>query len=141
MTTANKVLIHRWFEEVWNKGRSAAIDEMLDRQGLVYGLTNNEAKPIVGPAEFKPFHEKFKNAFPGLKVAVESTLAEQDLVCARCLVRGTHSGETLGFPATGRSVLMNGICVARIRDGKIVEAWNNFDFLSLYQQLGAVKQL
>ena len=118
-----------------------AIDEMLDPHGLVHGLTGDELKPIVGPAEFKPFHDKFKNAFPGLSVAVESTMAEQDMVCARCAVRGTHAGDTLGIPATGRAVKMNGICVARIKEGKIVEAWNNFDFLGLYQQLGAVKQI
>jgi predicted ester cyclase len=45
------------------------------------------------------------------------------------------------MPATGKPAVFSGMCIARIRDGQIVEAWNSFDFLTFYQQLGVVPQL
>jgi predicted ester cyclase len=77
----------------------------------------------------------FKDAFPDIEVVVEETIAEGDMVAARCTVRGQHQGDTLGFAATKRPVEFTGICLARWRNGQIVEAWNNFDFMAMYQQL------
>jgi predicted ester cyclase len=61
-------------------------------------------------------------------------------VCAaHCHVTARHIGPTLGGPATNKPVQFWGMCIARVRDGQIVEGWNCFDFLSMYQQLGWVK--
>ena len=132
----NKALLRRWFEEVWNKGRAEAIDEMFAPDGLAHGLAGGE--PLRGPAHFKQFFHTFKDAFPDIEVVVEDTVAEGDKVAARCTVRGRHHGDTLGFAATKRPVEFTGICIARWRDGQIIEAWNNFDFMTMYQQLGVV---
>ena len=139
MDVAKKVLIHRWFEEVWNKKNEAVIDELLSPQALIYGLGNDPTRAIRGPDEFRPFWKAFTSAFPDLQIAVESTISEDDKVVARCAVRGTHTGDGLGFPATGKRVHINGIVIATIRDGKLIEGWNNFDFLMLYSQLGLMK--
>jgi predicted ester cyclase len=48
----------------------------------------------------------------------------------------THGGDGLGMAATGRTAIISGICIARVENDQIVEGWNSFDFLSLYQQLG-----
>ena len=77
-------------------------------------------------------------AFPDIEVVVEDTVAEGDKVAARCTVRGKHQSDSLGFAATQRPMEITGICIARVRDGKIVEAWNNFDFMSMFKQLGAL---
>ena len=129
----NKALIRRWFEEVWNKGRAEAIDELFAPDGVGHGLT---PEPLRGPDNFKPFFHTFKDAFPDIEVVVEDTIAEGDKVVARCTVRGKHQGHTLGFAATQRPVEFTGISITRWRDGQIVEAWNNFDFMTMYQQLG-----
>jgi steroid delta-isomerase-like uncharacterized protein len=134
----NKRLIRRWFEEVWNKGRAEAIDEMFAADGIAHGLAGADGAPLRGPADFKPFFHTFKNAFPDIEVIVEDAIAEGDMVAARCTVRGRHQGHTLGFAATERPVAFDGICITRWRDGQIVEAWNNFDFMTMYQQLGVV---
>lgn len=139
MGVSNKVLIFRWFEEVWNKKNEPIIDELLDPQALIYGLTDDPTRAIRGPAEFRPFWKMFITAFPDLQIAVESTIAEDDKVVARCAVRGTHTGDGLGFPATGKKVGMNGIVIATIRNGKLIEGWNSFDFMTLYSQLGIIK--
>ena len=56
----------------------------------------------------------------------------------RCAVTGTHRGRSpvLDLDPTGRRIAITGIWIARVADGRIAEAWNNFDFLSLYLQLG-----
>lgn len=139
MPEESRELVHRWFEEVWNKGRSDAIDEMLSTDVVVHGLSDDPAHPWHGPAGFKEFHAKFREAFPDIIVTVEDTVREGDRIAARCSVRGKHTGESLGFAATQAPVEFTGMAIVRIKDGKIVEAWNNFDFMTLYKQLGVVQ--
>ena len=139
MSEENKVLVRRWFEEVWNRGRAEAIDEMFAEDGVARGLADAAGQPLRGPAGFKPFFRSFRDAFPDIEVVVEDLIAEGDKVAARCSVRASHRGDTLGFAATGRPVEIGGICIVRVRDGKIAEAWNNFDFMAMFQQLGALQ--
>lgn len=138
MTKENDALIRRWFEEVWNKGREDAVDEMFAEDGIAHGLSDDSENPLRGPTAFKEFHAKFCEAFPDIVVTVEDTIAEGDKVAARCTVRGKHSGDTLGFAATHAPMEITGMSIVRIRDGKIVEGWNNFDFMTMYKQLGAI---
>ncbi|MET0622108.1 MAG: ester cyclase [Pyrinomonadaceae bacterium] len=139
MADDNAALIRRWFEEVWNKGREEAIDDLFDEDGVAHGLADETGQPLRGPAGFKPFFRRLRGAFPEMEVIVEDTVSEGDKVTARCTIRGRHGGGELGFAATGRPVEFTGIAIVRVRDGKIVEAWNNFDFLSMFQQLGALR--
>jgi len=134
----NKALIRRWFEEVWNKGRADAIAEMMAENAVAHGLSEDAAKPLRGPSGFRPFHAQFREAFPNIEVVIEDTIAEGDKVVARCSVRGKHAGDSLGFKATGVQAEFDGITIVRIKDGKFVEAWNNFDFMKMYKQLGAI---
>ncbi|HEX8068312.1 MAG TPA: ester cyclase [Pyrinomonadaceae bacterium] len=136
--SANATLLRRWFEEVWNAGRAEVIDELFAADGLAHGLAGGES--LRGPAAFKPFHRAFKGAFPDIEVVVEDTITEGDKAVARCTVRARHQGDTLGFAATERPVEFTGICITRWRDGQIVEAWNNFDFMTMFQQLGVAPQ-
>jgi steroid delta-isomerase-like uncharacterized protein len=138
MTEENKALIRRWFEEVWNKGRADAIEEMFAEDGVAHGLESEGGGPLRGPAAFRTFHQNFRTAFPDIVVDVEDTIAEGDQVAARCRVRGRHSGDSLGFAATYRPMEITGITIVRVKDGKIVEAWNSFDFMGLYQQLSVI---
>jgi steroid delta-isomerase-like uncharacterized protein len=136
MSEENKALVRRWFEEVWNKGRAEAIEEMFDANGIAHGLSDDPANPIKGPRDFRPFHTVFRDAFPNMEIVVEDTVAEGDKVAARCSVRAKHEGEFLGRAATASAVDFTGITIVRIQDGKIVEAWNNFDFMTLHRQVG-----
>ena len=134
----NEALARRWFEEVWNKGRVEAIDEMFAEDGVAHGLSDAGAS-LRGPAGFRPFFHSFRGAFPDTEIVVEDVIAEGDKLAARCSVRARHQGDTLGFRATGRPIEITGMVFIRARDGKIAEAWNNFDFMTLFQQLGAVE--
>ena len=136
MSEANKELIRRWFEEVWNKGRAEAIEEMFDENGIAHGLSDDPANPIKGPSGYRPFYDGLRQAFPNIVVIVEDMVAEGDKVAARCSVRAKHEGEFLGRAATQAPVEFTGITIVRIDNGKIVEAWNNFDFMTMYKQVG-----
>jgi len=138
MSQENKALLRRWFEEVWNKGRADAIDELFAADGIAHGLSDNEGQPLRGPSDFKPFHGVFRGAFPDIEVVVEDMIAEGDLVAARCSVRGKHTGDHLGVAASNAAVQFSGMSIVRIKDGKIVEAWNNFDFLKMSKEIGAI---
>jgi steroid delta-isomerase-like uncharacterized protein len=138
MSEQNKILIRRWFEEVWNKGRADAIAEMMAEDAVAHGLSDDAAKPLRGPKGFLPFHAQFREAFPNIEVVVEDQIAEGDKVATRCSVRGKHEGDSLGIKATQAPVEFTGMVITRINDGKIAEAWNNFDFMKMYRQLGAI---
>src|SRR5436190_22050317 len=135
---ANKALMRRWFEEVWNQGSPEAVCVMMSEDCINHGLSGEPAEPLRGASGFLPFHTQFREAFPNIEVVVEDVIAEGDRVVARCSVRGKHEGDSLGFKATGTQVEFDGITIVRIKDGKLVEAWNNFDFMKMYRQLGAI---
>ena len=138
MNDKYETVAHRWFNEVWNTGRSEAIDELLDSDCVVHGLADETGKEIHGPEGFKPFFQNFRSAFPDIQVTVEDTVVEGDKVAARCVVRATHTGEGIGLAPTNLPVAFTGICIVRTRGDKVVEAWNNFDFMTMFQQLGVV---
>ncbi len=138
MSEKNKALVRRWFDEVWNQGRADAIPELFAADGIAHGLSDDAANPLRGPAGFLPFHAQFREAFPDIEVVVEDQIAEGDMVATRCSVRGKHGGDSLGFAATQAPVEFTGVTITRIKDGKIVEAWNNFDFMKMYRQVGAI---
>ena len=132
---AEAEFIHRWFEEVWNKQREHAVDEMFAADGVGHGLGDED---IVGPEAFKVFHRAFVSAYPDLKVVVEDTVVDGDKVAARCRVTGKHDGHGIGLAPTNRGVEFTGMVILRVKDGKIIEAWNEFDFMKMYTQLGAL---
>jgi predicted ester cyclase len=127
--------IHRWFDEVWNAQRESAVDEMFAEDGIGHGLG---AEPIRGPAEFKTFHRAFISAYPDLKVIVEDTVVEGDKIATRCRVTGSHTGHGIGVAPTNQPVEFTGMVIVRVKDGKIVEAWNEFNFMEMYKQVGAL---
>ena len=138
MNEQNKALIRRWFEEVWNQGRADVIDQLAAQDVKVHGLAK-DGRDWQGLQEFKKFHRAFRNAFPDIRIDVTDTLAEGERVVGICRVRGTHTGDGLGIRATHRSAEFYGVCILRFREGKIVEGWNHFDFLTLYTGIGAMQ--
>jgi steroid delta-isomerase-like uncharacterized protein len=138
MANESVSVMHKWFEEVWNKGNESAIDEMFAEDAVAHGLLDENGEELRGPAGFKPFFRKFRDAFPDIRVTIEDCISEGDKAVARCRVRAVHTGAGLGIAATGNPVEFTGMSIIRVHDGKIVEAWNNFDFMSLNQQLGMI---
>ena len=131
-------VLYRWFEEVWNKGRETAIDELATPDVIAHGIVDSQGNELVGRDAFKAFWRQFRSAFPDIRVEVHDGLVESNKAMVRCTVRGTHLGDGLGIPPTSKPVVFTGMCIARMKNGQMAEAWNNFDFLTLYQQIGVL---
>lgn len=133
MSEANKKLVRRWFDEVWNKGRVSTIEELLAPNAVVHGLAGDR----TGPEEFKKFHAIYRGMFPDMKLAIEDVVAEGDRVAARFSVAATHTGNGPDLAATGKRASFTGMVFVRIAKGRIVEGWNNFDEAGMMRQLSA----
>jgi steroid delta-isomerase-like uncharacterized protein len=136
----NKAIVRRWFEEVWNRGREATIDELFPAEGVAHGLGDSESD-AHGPTEFKTFAANIRGSIPDTHIRVEDILTEGDRVAVRVTLEGTHTGHGLGVPPTGRKISIQGIIILRMVDGQIAEAWNSYDQLGLLRQVGALPGL
>lgn len=136
MSTDHEPLMRRWFEEVWNKGRVEAIDEMMAADCVAHGLGDAE---VVGTETFKGFHAQFRGAFPDIRITVDDVVSQDDRAAVRFTIRATHRGDHLGIPATGREVSFPAMSFVRCRNGQIVEGWNSVDMLGMLQQVGGVE--
>jgi steroid delta-isomerase-like uncharacterized protein len=133
MAMNNKELTRRWFEEVWNKRRVAAIEELSDPSAVVFGLADG-GKPM-GFDQFLPFYTRFTETFPDIRIIVDEVLEDGDKTVARLHAVGTHTGGAMGVPPTGNRINITGIIITRWKDGKIIEAWNEFDAWGMMQQI------
>jgi len=84
------------------------------------------------------FYSAFLAAFPDLHVHIEDTLAEGDKLVMRWSAHGTHTGELMGIPPTGKQVSVGGTAIDRFENGQSVEHWEIFDQVGLMQQLGVI---
>ncbi len=125
MPNKNSTLTYRWMQEVWSQGREDAIDEMMDANAVVHGI---EEIKEPGTQGFKQFFRNFRTQFPQLHVEVEDVVVQDNCETSRCIVDATT--------ANGQKVHFTGMTFVRIQDGKIAEGWNNFDFMTMYRQLG-----
>jgi steroid delta-isomerase-like uncharacterized protein len=133
--TPEATLYRRWFEEVVSGGELALADELLADDYVLH------FPGMPGPVDregHKGLVTMYRAAFPDWVELVDDVIAEGDRVAIRVTGRGTHRGEFQGIPATGRQVTAGGVGIARIADGRIVEAWAAYDALGLLQQLGAL---
>ena len=135
----NKALVRREVEELYNHtGNLDTVEEIIAPNYVSYEPTSGETRGIEGARQFAA---TFRQAFPDLQNAIEDMVAEGDKVVMRFRGSGTHQGETEAFgPATGKRMEMTGIIIKRVSEGKIVEAWTNFDALGMMQQLGMVPE-
>jgi len=115
----NKALDRRFVKEVLNQGNLAVIDELrtMDVDGARQRI------------------RMFRTAFPDLRVTTETQVAERDWVVTRCIFRGTHLGDLMGMPPTGKKVEFQAIVMNRYSNGKSVEEWGIRDIHGLLQQV------
>ncbi len=131
----NKTLARRFFEEVASQQKLDLIDELFAPEYVLH----DPANPMVQNREaLKGFLMGHYAAFPDAKWTVEDVMAEGDKVTVRWTFSGTHQGDLMGIPPTGKHVAMSGISVYRIADGKIAEEWAVADVMGFMQQLGVV---
>ena len=126
-------IVRELVERVWNQGDESTIDQYYAPTAVANGLPS---APTPGPEGFKPFFRAFRAAFPDIRVEVTHAISEGDLGVVHCRITGTNTGKLMGQDATHKSFDITGMTMARVADGQIVEGWNSFDFMAMYQQLG-----
>lgn len=99
---------------------------------------HNPPTTLHGREEFKQLLSLYITAFPDARFTVEDEIAEGDKVTSRYTFRGTHQGELMGIPPTGKQVTVTGMIINRIVNGQSAEGWLNFDAVGMLQQLGAL---
>jgi len=138
----NKVIARRYFEEIWNQGNLAVVDETFAPTFVGHGPPNPlfPTGDYHGPEGQKQLVTMYRSAFPDGTFTIEDMIAVEDKVVTRWVIRATHQGAMGDLPPTGKSVTLPGITIARFADGKYVEDWHNWETLGLMQQLGVAPQ-
>ena len=121
-------LLQKWYDEVWNNGNEAFIDEMMHKDIIIHGL--DPAGTSKGIAHFKTFYSNFRLSFPVTKFKVQALVSDAETAAVHISVNAKS--------ANGKDVHFTGVSVGKFKDDKLVEKWNNFDFLKMYQQLGHI---
>jgi steroid delta-isomerase-like uncharacterized protein len=134
MATDIKELSRRIFEEVWNKQNLSAADELIASNFV----DHDPQSSVQGLEGYKQFVRYYLTAFPDSHFTVEDEISDGQMVVTRWTVTGTHTGNLGAIPATGRRITITGISCGRVENGKMVEAWTNWDTLGMMQQLGVL---
>jgi len=134
-TESNKEVIRKFLEEVINQNRLDRADDLVVEDFV-------ELDPLPGQRQgregLKEVLGMMRAAFPDIHWMVEEMVAEGDTVASRFTWTGTHRGEFLGVPATGRSVVVKGMVLDQLVGGKMSKSRILMDSLGMMQQLGAV---
>jgi steroid delta-isomerase-like uncharacterized protein len=135
---ANKAVVRRYVEEYQVGGREEVADELVAANFIHHGGPAWSGT-YFGKALAKPqFVAMLRTAFPDIATVIHDQIAEGDMVVTRKTFQGTHRGEFMGAPATGKHVVIDVIDIIRIADGQLIEHWNVLDMLGLMQQVGAL---
>jgi steroid delta-isomerase-like uncharacterized protein len=134
--TANKQLVQDFIQDLFTRGDSSAVDRYLAPDFVSHDPPF--AGVPEGPEGFRVAHRIIREAVPDWHSDLERMVAEDDVVVEVFTASGTHRGEFMGVPGTGRTLVMRGINVWRVRDGRITERWGRLDDLGVARQLGLV---
>ena len=143
MSEANKELVRRHFEEIFNRKNLEVCDEMMAEDYVEHAAAPfSESAPgrVNGPQAMRQTAEWLLAQFPDLHITIEAILAEGDTVAARILSEGTNLGPLNGVvPPTGKRFAARQSHWFRVADGKLVEHWATRDDLTAMLQLGVVR--
>lgn len=139
MNREEMIALHeRHNEEELNRGNLEVVDEIFAQNYVrhVVGLPE-----IAGREAEKQFAATVRTGFPDIHFTVKERIVEGDKVFVRWSARGTHQGEYMGIPATGKSMEVTGMVIHQMVSGQIQESWDCFDSLSMLQQLGIIPEM
>lgn len=127
-----KAVMTRMIDGLWNKGDLSVADELFHPQSV----SPSAPQLPPGPEGVKAIVSAFRSAFPDYWIRIEHIVASGDRVAARFRQGGTHKGELMGIPPTGKRVEWSEMGVLRLAGGQIAESWYDVDLAGLMAQLG-----
>ncbi|MBM3655362.1 MAG: ester cyclase [Actinobacteria bacterium] len=126
----NKEIVRQFFEQIWNQGDESAIDRFIAEDAI-----GNDPKFGVGRESFRAQWRKWRIAFPDINFAIQELVAENDVVVSRWLLTGTHLGQYLNKPATGKKISVDGVSIDRLKNGMVVSGFDAWDSQVLAAQI------
>ena len=132
----NKDFLEAFTEDYWNKHNIADFDKYFTSDFLYHS-----AEGDMNGEQYKGLCQAYINAFPDLHITTDDLIAEGDKVTKIWTAHGTQKGDLMGIPPTGKSIVIKGIEVFRLANGKVAELWASMDNLGMLQQLGAIPPL
>lgn len=133
MKKNNQERLEDFFQNVVNRGDIEATDRYIDSSLVDHAPWPGHPATRAG---FKTGLGEMRSSFPDLNVAVERMIVQDDLVVAHQMMSGTHLGEFMGTPASGKTFNIEAIDIVRMKDGRIVEHWGVLDTGGMADQLG-----
>lgn len=130
---SDRGVVRKFFEVGPSQGDLEAVDALLDPE---FSLHVPLPAPGPGVEAMKTIITTCRAAFHDLHVTIEDLMQDGDRVTARFTARGIHRGEFMGLPPTGKPIVMTGIEIFRVQNGKIVELWGEANLIGLMHQLG-----
>jgi steroid delta-isomerase-like uncharacterized protein len=135
MSLDNKTIVHRLYEEVWNKRKLEVMDQLISPSHALQEPMVSGSQ--VGPELYKRRVVELTTAFPDLSITIEDMISEREKLVVSWIFSGTHKGAFMEIPATGRKICVEGITIHHIRNGKILDSYARWDVLGLMRQVGA----
>ena len=132
---SNKDLIRRVFDEVVNKGDVDAADELFDPD-----FTSVTPEGTLDREAFKQYVLQWRGGFPDLHCEVSDLVEEGDRIAWTVRAVGTHTGDFMGIPATGRATDFLSMNIAEVRNGRGHHHRVLMDTMTLMTQLGLVPE-
>jgi steroid delta-isomerase-like uncharacterized protein len=130
----NKEIVGRFGDAVFNRHDFSVLDRYVKEDYIQHN-------PLVPPgrAGFRQFFEQTFAAIPDWRYELKRSAAEGDSVWAYGTYRGTHTGDWLGIPATGRAFEIDAVDIFRLERGQLAEHWDVMDVYGLFKQLGVIR--
>jgi steroid delta-isomerase-like uncharacterized protein len=143
MSEANKGLVRRHLEEIFNKKNFAVCDEIVAEEFVEHAaapFAQSAPGKVNGPQAMRQTAERLLAQFPDLHMTIEAMVAEEDTVAVRVLSEGTNLGPLNGVvPPTGKRFSARQSHWYRVEDGKLVEHWTTREDLPTMLQLGIIQ--
>lgn len=136
METGSKKLLMKRFTDFINTARDELAGELISPQATFF--VPGRSEPLQGPDGYQEIIAMMRAGFPDIQWTLEELIIEGDRVAARFTMRGTHHGNFLGVPPSGKTIEVKAVNFYRFADGQIVEEHGQPDLLGLLQQIGAV---
>lgn len=139
MSEANKALAHRFHMDIFQKGDLGTAGQLLTDDFRWHGGFAPPQDPC-GPEGVKQVAQVVIGAFPDRQISHHEAIGEGDRVLIRWSMTGTHKGDLMDIPPTGKKMTLTGFDYFRMQGSKISEMWQEADQLSMLRQLGVIPQ-
>jgi steroid delta-isomerase-like uncharacterized protein len=131
-------IIRTWFSEVWNKGKIDQVYPEVMHAEATFHTVGQDGETLVGLGGFRQLYDPIRAAFSDINFVVQEVVESGDAAAVRWTCTGRHTGDQMGFAASGKTVSFSGMALVHLKDGKITDSWDQWDRLGFLTQIGAL---